>query len=133
MYAWPTHFPGHCPPIDAAQLLGIVYRFINGRGPTEWDFLSHYERKPTNSWSDPCRARGLSVVRTIQDCEIMREGIPALRKKRIAVANINTPVGLITNTPSVTCQGHCTWWRGAPASEVQPLFFNLENAPEATK
>lgn len=133
MYVWPTHFPTQCPPVQATQLLGIVYRFINGRSPTEWDFLSHYERKPANSWPDPCKARGLSVVRTIEDCAIMREGVPALRKKRIAAANISTHIGMIANTPSVSCQGHCTWWRNPPASEVRALFSDLVNPPETAK
>src|SRR5574340_731706 len=122
VYVWPAHFPIQCPPDHATGLHGTVYRFINGPHPTEWDFLSHYERAPTKLWGDACKARGLSVVRTLEDCEIMREGVPALRKKRIAVADISIPVGVVANTPSKTCVGHCTWWRGADPGAVKALF-----------
>ena len=70
-------------------------------------------------------------MRTVQDCEAMREGVPALRKKKIAIANIDTHVGLIASTPSGTCKGHCTWWRSSPANEVHSLFTASEVPPEA--
>lgn len=128
MHIWPNDFPAQCPPADAMQLSGIVFRFINGRSPTEKDFWSHYERNPVGDWSrNPCIARGLSVVRTTEDCGIMREGIPALRKKEIAVANIDTQVGPIANTPSGNCLGHFTWWRAVPAVEVVALFSKLDS------
>lgn len=125
LYSWPNHFPLQCPPPEATELSGQIFRFINGPAPVDWDFLSHYERRPAGEWGDACKARGISVVRTYEDCQIMRAGVPALRKKRLAVASIESSVGLISNSPSGTCQGHCTWWRSSPAGEVKLLFANF--------
>lgn len=133
MYNWPTHYPAQCPPPHAVELTGTVFRFINGRSPADVDFLSHYERKPDGDWGhDPCKARGLSILRSIEDCQTMRSGVPALRKKRIAIASISGSAGVIANTPSHTCEGHKTWWRTTPPSTLTPLFTRIEEAsPEA--
>lgn len=135
MYNWPTHYPAQCPPSHAVELTGTVYRFINGRSPADVDFLSHYERKPDRDWgNDTCKAMGLSVLRSIEDCQTMRAGVPALRKKRIAVASINGSAGVIASTPSHACEGHKTWWRTTPPSFLIPLFTRIEEAsPEASK
>lgn len=131
MYVWPKNYPNQCPPSHATNLVGRIFRFINGKTPTEKDFLSHYEKKPDDDWKDcACKARGLSVLRTIEDCQTMRSGIPALRKKRIAVAEISVSVGVIANTPSQTCNGHKTWWCTTLPSTVTPLFFQIEETPK---
>ncbi len=122
MYVWPAHFPKECPPGNATDVSGLVYRFIGGRNAREKDFTSHYERNPSANWEDPCKARGLSVVRTILDCYAMRDAVPSLRPKLAVVANVETKVGLIAPTPSNSCDGHCTWWRDAPPEEVYKLF-----------
>jgi hypothetical protein len=135
VYIWPTHYPAQCPPPHAAELKGTIYRFINGKAPADVDFLSHYERKPAGDWGHaPCIARGLSVLRSVEDCHTMRAGVPALRKKRIAVASFKEPAGLIASTPSHTCEGHNTWWRTTPPSSLTLHFTNIEEAlPEAQK
>lgn len=126
MYSWPTHFPSACPPPSAEELTGTVFRFINGATPVEKDFKSHYERNPGSDWGhQACMARGLSVLRTLADCAAMKEAIPALRKKRIAVAEIESSIGVIAPTPSNSCDGHCTWWRSVAPSAVVPLFSTV--------
>jgi hypothetical protein len=120
-----------CPPVGAIELAGTVYRFINGRGPVDNDFMSHYERSPKTEWGgNACKARGLSIVRTWADCSLMRAGVPALRKKRIAVAEVTTTVGLVANTPSQSCAGHCTWWRNPSPEQVRPLFAMFDEPSE---
>lgn len=129
MFAWPEHYPPQCPPQAALQMSGTVYRFINGRIPSENDFASHFEREPSKVWlPNECQARGLSVVKTLEDCNAMRAGVPALRKKRIAKGSLNTTDGLVAPTPSKTCEGHCTWWRHKAPSEVQRIFKLVEEA-----
>ena len=130
VYDWPEHYPGQCPSKDATELVGTVYRFINGRNPVDRDFLSHYEKNPNGTWADACKARGLSVLRTISDCGEMRDAVPALRKKRLAVADISGGVGLIARTPSGSCQGHCTWWRNPAPRAVTALFATLDESAE---
>lgn len=133
MYAWPSHFPQQCPPASAVDLAGTVYRFVNGRSPVNSDFTSHYERDPTKDWGvDACKARGLSILRTWEDCQIMRRGVPALRKKRVAVAGIETSVGLVAVTASNSCDGHCTWWRHSSPESVRPFFQMFAEASQAT-
>ncbi len=123
MYSWPAYFPTACPPDSAAELVGTVFRFINGANPVEKDFKSYYELNPSRDWShDACKARGLSVLRSLADCAAMMEAIPALRKKRIAMAGIESSMGVIASTPSNSCGGHCTWWRHVAPSVVVPLF-----------
>ena len=131
MYVWPTHFPPACPPAHASNLTGTVFRFINGRAPSDRDFVSHYERSPAHDWGmQACQARGLSVVRTWSDCGLMRKAIPALRKKRVAVAHISTQVGVLANTPSNSCTGHNTWWRAPSPTDVCSLFQTFAEPAE---
>lgn len=123
MYSWPSHYPESCPPPEATDLIGVVYRFINGANPSEKDFKSHYERQPGENWGNKaCEARGLSVLRTPEDCGEMRKAVPALRKKSIAIANIEQSVGVIKVTPSNSCENHCTWWRSLMPSDVVGMF-----------
>lgn len=123
VYTWPNHFPAQCPPSNSAEASGTLFRFINGRAPSARDFLSHYERDPHGQWDhDPCNARGLSVLKTYEDCTTMRKGVPALRKKRLASGAPLGAVGLMASTPSRTCRAHCTWWRSIPPDRVLPFF-----------
>lgn len=132
MFVWPPHFPTSCPPAGAIDLKGTVFRFINGRVPVDKDFLSHYEREPDKDWGDDaCRARGLSVLRTWADCVQMRKGVPALRKKKLAIAEISTKVGPVATTPSNNCGGHRTWWRHPLPQDVRPLFSTFDEPQEA--
>lgn len=129
MYSWPLHYPDQCPPIDAAALSGQVFRFINKKNPTNYDFTSHYERDPDGIWHDQCQARGLSVYKSYEHCLLMRAAVPALRKKLLAVATITGSVGVIANTPSRNCDGHYTWWCCVSPNEVLPFFTNLDEPP----
>lgn len=131
MYSWPDHFPEQCPPAHAVDLSGPAFRFINRRQATEYDFTSHYERQPSGDWAgQECKARGLSVLRTYDDCVIMREAVPALRKKRLAVANVTAQVGLVATTPSANCEGHATWWRSVPIATAMQHFSLLSESTE---
>lgn len=131
MYVWPSHFPSSCPPTHASNLAGTVFRFINGAAPADRDFESYYERNPEKVWGgQACQARGLSVVHTWSDCRIMRKAIPALRKKRLAVAEVSTEIGLVAITPSNSCAGHHTWWRAPATYEVRSLFRTFDEPSE---
>lgn len=123
MYTWPTHFPMNCPPQDAVETTGKVYRLISKDGPKDFDFKSHYEREPlAGRTGSECLARGLSVLRSYQDCEALTTAIPALRKKIVAMASFENGAGLIKETPSRNCAGHCTWWRNISVGEATHIF-----------
>lgn len=134
MYTWPAHFPSQCPPEDATEMAGRIFRLISADGPKEFDFKSHYERAPTaGRTGSECLAQGLSVLLSYQDCEILKEAVPALRKKLVAQANLESGVGLIGNTPTNNCAGHCTWWRSITVEEACALFTPISSAAGATQ
>jgi len=128
---WPTHYPEQCPPKEAFSFNGNLFRFINRNKPVQKDFKSYYDSKPGHDWNGKeCQARGLSVYKTLEDCKEMMEVIPALRKKKLAVAQINENCGLLANTPSTNSERHCTWW--IPASIIEPCsIFEQTSVSEA--
>lgn len=60
----------------------------------------------------------------------MRAGVPALRKKRVAHAEVELVAGLIASTPSRKCGGHCTWWRSVPPEQAAELFAPFNETAE---
>jgi hypothetical protein len=130
LYIWPAHFPKQCPPDDASEAMGKLFRLISIDGPKEFDFQSPYEREPSGGRTgSECLARGLSVLRTQED---LKEAIPALRKKQVAEANLALGAGLLKETPSKNCAGHCTWWRSITVQDACGLFV-LSELAEAHK
>lgn len=130
MYSWPTHFPDQCPPSEASEISGIVFRLISKEDPIEFDFQSHYERAPSGNWPGmECASRGLSVFKSYEDCKVLQDAVPALRKKFIANATLGAGAGLIKETPSRNCNGHCTWWRSITAEEARALFVAVGVSP----
>ncbi len=125
MYIWPPHFPNQCPPADATDASGKLFRLIKENPATEFDFLSYFERFPSKPNHDECKSRGLSVCKTVEDLKELQKAVPALRDRVIAEANLATGMGLLKNTPSKNCTGHCTWWRAHSASAVSALFTQV--------
>lgn len=132
MYLWPQHYPQQCPPQQAIPASGKIYRFINGKSPLAKDFQSHYEREPSKIWEPKeCQARGLSVLRTLDDCAAMREAVPALRKKRITEGVLTQSDGVTLITPSHSCKAHTTWWRlGEPDTFTSRFHLHDETTGE---
>lgn len=110
---WPSFFPGRCPPADAKDSQGIVYRGITGNTPVEQDFLSYEElNKPLG---DPCERCGLSVYRSLAEFEhVLNRISPKLRKKigcqHIARVTLDPALGKLKATPSNSSNGHHTLW-----------------------
>lgn len=124
---WPSHYPTQCPPEEAFTYEGSLYRFINRNNPVPKDFKSYYETKIGNDWGDKaCQARGLSVFKTLDDCSEMMRTVPALRKKKVAVATIDSECGLLANTPSTKSKRHCTWWIPKSLSNPCELFEKID-------
>ncbi|WP_320055765.1 hypothetical protein [Desulfuromonas thiophila] len=124
---WPDHYPEKCPPVDAEDVSGLVYRFTNRANPKHKDFLSYYELKPDEDWGDKdCQARGLSVYTTEDDCRAASAAVPALRKKKLCAARLSTKAGVIAPTPSRNNCNHKTLWSLFSAEELSELFVPLE-------
>ena len=127
MIPWPEHYPKQCPPDHAEPVNGDVYRFITNNTPKHNDFRSFYENKVDHDWGlMACQARGLSVFRTADACFAAAAIVPALKKKKIAKAELNAHCGVIAPTPSKNTKDHHTLWSHF-ASEDLASFFSLLN------
>ncbi len=127
MAKWPDHYPEQCPPESAEPVSGKVYRFVNRTNPKERDFKSNYEQRPGTDWGNQgCQARGLSVFRTIEACDDMAEQVPALAKKKLAVANLSQNDGVIAETPSRNSSKHNTLWPLLDAKEMANRFKSVD-------
>lgn len=124
---WPAHYPEMCPPGDAENVAGMVYRFTSKTIPKFSDFISYYELKPDKDWGDKaCQARGLSVYTTEEDCRAARAAVPALKKKKLCVAELPAEAGVIALTPSKNTTNHKTFWSLLGAEELSEIFIPLE-------
>ena len=124
---WPKHFPPGCPPAVAEDANGSVYRLTSGEEPREGDFISWKQRDPERDFGDrECRACGLSVYMDLGDAQRLRSRIPAMKRKRIAIGELEPVAGKILPTPSAGGGSHHTWW---VPSAVQPwtLFQSVQN------
>jgi len=108
---WPTHFPGGCPPSDAASARGLVYRIVANTPPRPEEFLSAYERNPTK-YTEDCKARGLSVHSDRTELQRLLRTVPAMKNlgKYVASAILEPPHGELKPTPTGNSKSHCTWW-----------------------
>lgn len=121
---WPNHYPASCPPQEAEAVSGNVYRFTNRNNPKHRDFQSYYELKPDENWGEKaCDARGLSVYSTTEDCIAAAAAVPALRKKKVCVANLPNKSGVIAETPSKNTNNHKTFWSLISAEDLTKLFL----------
>jgi hypothetical protein len=120
---WPDHYPKSCPPVKADGVSGNIYRFTNRNNPKHRDFQSYFELRPDEDWGNKaCNARGLSVYSTADDCIAAAAAIPALRKKKVCVANLPNESGVIADTPSNNTNNHKTFWSLLSAEELSNLF-----------
>lgn len=126
---WPDHYPEKCPPDNAEDVSGVVYRFTNRTNPKHKDFLSYYELKPTENWGEKaCQARGLSVYTSEEDCKTALAAMPALRKKRLCVAELSSEAGVIAHTPSKNHHNHKTLWPLVSAQDLAEIFAPKDTA-----
>jgi len=122
-FEWPSYYPDVCPPGNAEPTNGEVYRLIDEGGPTDEDFVCHKLLYPHKNWKEKeCQACGLSVHPSPEGCDRLKRRIPALRRKRTAVANLQPKHGLLLHTPSSADKAHHTWWVPASLQAPYTLF-----------
>jgi len=106
--------PPNCPPREAEEASGEVYRLVNKNPPVAKDFLSWYESKPEMTYEDrskECQAHGLSVYNQKSSILSLLKRIPTLRKnKKVALGRLTPDLGVMLNTPSNEDKLHYTWW-----------------------
>jgi len=118
-----TEFLLGCPPEHAEPASGSIFRLVSPRLMKPNDFLSFKERNPGKNYGNKeCQSRGISVFLTQEDCDKAKAIVPALRKKDIAVADLQDPIGHLAATPSHNTKNHHTWWIPGNSSRVIGLF-----------
>ena len=108
---FPDWFPPNCPPAEAADANGIVFRFVANDPVHADDFRSHHELKLALQ-SNPCRRCSLSVYKSL---EIARDRLRALRTRNPKRAEKHLARGELTPADGKLSQAgrdsdHYEWW-----------------------
>ena len=108
---FPDWFPPRCPPAAAADVDGIVYRFVAKDPVDAEDFRSHHELKLALH-ANPCRRCSLSVYRSL---EIARDRLRGLRTRNPKRAEKHIAKGELTPDDGKLSQAgqdsdHYEWW-----------------------
>lgn len=110
---WPAHLPNNCPPLDAQNTLGTVYRLIAHSSPHPDDFRSWREDhmdQPLPQNLTECQAGGLSVFKDDADAHRTIKRIPRFRKSKLALGVLTPDLGKLLHTPAKSGPSHHTWW-----------------------
>ena len=104
---FPVDWPTNCPPPDAVDADGHVFRLVKHDPPQAEDTASHLEtgRLPK---APPCLRCGLSVFREIRDAVHQRQLLPKLGSL-IAQATLLAEHGK-TKLTMGSQPSHTTWW-----------------------
>jgi len=119
---FPEGWPNNCPPADAVDASGVVFRIVNNEPPMAADFVSHFESGKLLKAPD-CLRRGLSVFRELGDAVHQRRLFPRLGRL-IARGTLLAEHGK-TRLTTGKQPTHTTWWsykdvdRASPFSIVQ--------------
>ncbi len=123
------HFPGtwpsDCPPHDAIDAKGDVYRIVKSDPPTAEDLASHFETGKLPK-APACLRCGLSVFREFRDAIHQRLLLPKLGQW-IAIGTLTSDHG---KTKLTTGQQptHTTWWTYEGVNRVEPFSIVREEA-----
>jgi len=105
--SFPKDWPDNCPPPDAEDANGGVFRLVRDDPPKAKDFATHAETGRLPS-APPCLRCGLSVFREKHDAVHQRALMPRLGRL-IASATLRPEHGKTKATRGVQ-PSHTTWW-----------------------
>jgi hypothetical protein len=129
--SWPSYVPDGCPPPDAPEASGDVYRLIKGDSPSPDDFLPKVLEEPDGDFTGKeCMAGGLSVYRKKKDLARLLT-LPTFKGKpwQVARATLSPAVGRLKPTPPRKIRNsHHTWWWPEGVDPTQ-LFVLDEPTP----
>ena len=102
---FPENWPSDCPPQDAVEAEGAVFRIVNHDPPADDDFLTNFESGefPTRP---ACLRCGLSVHRILADAIHTKTKYPKIGS-RIAKGTLTMEHGKTKQTGQAS---HTTWW-----------------------
>jgi hypothetical protein len=104
---FPKNWPDDCPPSDAEDAKGDVFRIVNHNPPADPDLASHFETGKLRN-APACLRCGLSVFREMRDAMHQRSLLPKLGRL-IARATL-TPQHGRTKLTQGRQPTHTTWW-----------------------
>lgn len=104
---FPTDWPAGCPPDDAEEASGPVFRLVKANPPEVGDFKTHRERGVLVT-APACLRCGLSLFRTRADTEHQHRAYPMLGRY-IASGILSAEDGVVKLTQSRQ-PTHTTWW-----------------------
>ena len=102
---FPNTWPSDCPPPDAVDAEGEVFRIVNHDPPVDDDFLTSFETG-TFPRRAACVRCGLSVHRILADAVHTKTKYPKLGN-RIAKGTLAKELGKTKQTGQAS---HTTWW-----------------------
>lgn len=105
---FPSDWPEDCPPANAPDADGDIYRLVRRNPPSDTDFLTFHELGKAPK-APPCLRCGLSVLPTLRDAQHQRALFPRLGA-HIAAARLTHSHGKLLHTPSQNNEAHTTWW-----------------------
>ena len=127
---YPEWYVENCPPADALNVEGTIYRFVESFPTIANDFLSYHEmgQRPNGKRCERC---GLSVFHSIDDIRnSLRHLLKAYPGKqygdKIVRRELSVSDGKTKKTGKI---GHHTWWayEGVTRHELFELVEQLPN------
>jgi hypothetical protein len=115
-------WPENCPPTDAEEAAGMVYRLAHGNPMLASDVQTHHETGKLPN-APACPRCGLSVFRTKEDAEHQYRAYPKLGDF-VACGELRSEHG-VTKLTQGKQPTHTTWWsfEGVARAEV---FISVE-------
>lgn len=104
---FPSTWPANCPPRDAVDADGDVFRIVDHDPPATGDFASHMETGKLPK-APACLRCGLSVFRELRDAVHQRTLFPRLGRW-IAKGTLAMDHGR-TKLTTGKLPTHTTWW-----------------------
>lgn len=103
-------FPPACPPVDAEDVAGTIYRAVPGTPVGGEHFVSWVREQRPNAKPDDCRHWGLSVWTSLEAVNHARRINAHIRSQFVAAGELAAGDGVIKATPTKPQPQHHTLW-----------------------
>ena len=118
----PSRFcPENCPPNDAGEALGKIFRFVQGSPPRREDMRSWAEEGRSPGQGSECQRCALSVLVDEDDVPKARKVVPLFRKWKVAVAELVPGQGKLKQTGNNEWH-HSLWVAEALEATIHERF-----------
>ena len=113
--SWPADFPAACPPTEANNAAGVVFRYLrpDSSSPSAVDFRQTRYDVPHRDYAGlECQSCGVSVNSDKAESLALSAKFPkAFRNRKLAKGMLQPIFGKTLPTPSeVAGAHHLTWW-----------------------